>query len=556
MIVHPSSLAPRPKATFLDLPLELRQQVYHDYFKVDGGYVYDGDSDKLVRADGQPISMSLRYACRSVAEETKSIPFKLNSITFSALYRKDLQHQAAIHSNLIRFHSVLLSELLLRMRYFVTPEMFDQVDEVAPHYLQKIKSRISSCIREDEYEDSEDNGSLFDREDFQDVTEFDEMGAVLSPVWIGMIAPLDFNSLFAKNSAETAKAIDEVLPGWKDSASPEELFDLSFDHWDIPSLSRLSETAERLQRHHFLDSLSKWLPVQRKSNPALFDARYKGTKYLYRRKYWFSATAAAIRFLTRMSSTQRGYLQKLILNEDRIAVGFPESHAIGMISFCKQNPKLHVEQRVDVWQNLVMSSESPSAYRPIGIYFERSEPEAGEGHYMDSISGPDQDVFFSNWVVHGMEVVRAGMPVGSWSVVFDGNPDLNLATDLFATILKRTIVWQTFYADCVSLGLFADPSHADYPFATIAASEESPTESKRSSISRCNFNLDRPWNLDEIAADHNVHKEAFKWKLDSWLDVEISLNSPYPLRFSMLSPTIDLEKLRLSCFERKMIADH
>ncbi|KAF5528761.1 hypothetical protein FMEXI_14540 [Fusarium mexicanum] len=172
-----SSLAQTPKATFLGLPLELRQQIYHEYFKVDGGYVYDGDSDKLVQADRQPISISLRYACRSVAEETKSFPFQLNSITFSTLYRKDLQQQAAIHSNLIRFHTVLLSELLLRMRYFITLEMYDQVDEVAPQYLGEIKSRVEGCILDDEYEDSEeDDDSLFDHKDFLAITEFDEGG--------------------------------------------------------------------------------------------------------------------------------------------------------------------------------------------------------------------------------------------------------------------------------------------------------------------------------------------------------------------------------------------
>ncbi|KAF5714859.1 hypothetical protein FMUND_7240 [Fusarium mundagurra] len=558
MIVHPSSLAPRPKTTFLDLPLELRQQVYHDYFKVDGGYVYDVDSDKLVQADRQPISISLRYACRSVAEETKSIPFQLNSITFSTLYRKDLQHQAAIHSNLIRFHTVLLSELLLRMRYFVTPEMFDQVDEVAPHYLQRIKSRINGCIRDDEYE-----GSLFYRKEFRAVTEFDQSTDVT-------VASLDWNDstigfqhaivcilhqISAKNSVEIAKAINEVLPGWTDSASPEQLFDMSFDHWDIPSLSRLTETAERLQRHRFLDSLSDWLPVKFDSDPTAFDTRYKGPKYTYRRKYWFSATAAAIKFLTRMSPTQRGDLRKLVLNEGTIAVGFPESHAIGMIPFCKQNPRLHIEQRVDVWQNLAMSSERPSAYSLNGIHFERSEPQAGEHHFLDSIYGPEQDVVFSNWVVHGMEVVRAGMPIGSWSVVFDGSPDLNLATDLFTTLLKRTIVWQTFYTDCVSLGLFTGPGHPDYPFATVASDERAP-ERKRSSIFQCNFNLGRPWDLDEIAANYNIHKEDFKWELYYWLQIEISSNSPHPLDFSLASSTVDLEKLRLGCFERKMITDH
>ncbi|RKL02330.1 hypothetical protein BFJ71_g4781 [Fusarium oxysporum] len=192
----------------------------------------------------------------------------------------------------------------------------------------------------------------------------------------------------SKNTSEISIATDEVLPGLTDSASLEELFDMSFDHWDIPSPARLRETAERLQRHRFLDSLGSWLPIQR-DDPRLFDATYKGPKYTYRRNYWFSATAVAILFLNRLSSTQRGYLHKLVLNEDRISVGFPESHAIGLIPFLKQNPKLHVEQWVDVWQNLVMDSEQPSAYGPNGMIFERSELQPREFYCLDSISGLD-----------------------------------------------------------------------------------------------------------------------------------------------------------------------
>ncbi|KAF4959073.1 hypothetical protein FGADI_1951 [Fusarium gaditjirri] len=522
MITQPSSLPYEPKAAFLGLPLELRQQIYHEYFKVDGGYVYDGDFDRLVQADGQPISISLRYACRSVAEETKSFPFKLNSITFSTLYRKDLQHQAAIHSNLIRFHTLLLSGLLIRMRRCITPEMFDQVEEAVKNFDDQARLTGANL-------------------------SWNDSTVGFQRAIVCMLRQINF-----KCAADTAKAIDEILPGWGESSSPGELFDLAFDHWDIPSLPRLREAAERLQRHRFLESLGNWHEVQ-SSDARYHDARYKGPRYRYRRKYWFSATAVAIRFLNRLSSDQRRCLHKLVLDEDRISVGFPESHAMGMIPFCKENPRMHLEQRVDVWNNLVMSSERPTAYMLPHMYFERSEPKAGELYFLDEIDGPDQDSYFTNWVVHGMEVVRAGMPVGSWSVVFDGSPDLNLATDLFTTLLRRTIVWQTFYSDCVSLGLYTDPSHPDYPFATIA-SDERPAQGKRSSIFQCNFNLDRPWNLDEIAANHNVHKEACKWKLYRWVSTEVNLYSE-PIAFRILSSTVDLAKLRLNCFERQMIAE-
>ncbi|QGI63783.1 hypothetical protein CEK27_007754 [Fusarium fujikuroi] len=494
--------------------------------EVDGGYVHDSDSDKLTQADHQPISLSLRYACRSVAEETNT---------------------------LVRFHTVLLSELLLRMRHFVAPEMFYEVEEVAPQYIKAIKWRINDCIGYDQHPE-------LPPQDFEDVANFHNLGVLTR-------AKLDWNDstlgfqraivctlrqINAKNAADIAEAINEALPGWTKSSSPEELFDMSFDHWDIPSLSCLRQTAKRLQRQRFLESLGNWHRVQ-DHDSGFLDSRYKGPRYRYRRKYWFSATAVAIRFLKRLSLTQRGYLHKLILNEDRISVGFPESHAIGMIPFCKENPKMHLEQRVDVWNNLVMSSERPTAYRLTNMYFERSEPEAGEYYSLYDVYAPDQDSYFTNWVVHGLEVVKAGMPARSWSVVFDGEPDLNLATDLFTTIIKRTIVWHTFYSDCVSLGLFTDPSHPEYPFATSTSDKRVP-ERMRSSIFQCNFNLDRPWNLDKIAADHNVHNDEHEGDLSFWLRSTVDDSEPIDFRIS--SPAVAIGKLRLVCFERETISDH
>ncbi|KAF5981402.1 hypothetical protein FBULB1_4799 [Fusarium bulbicola] len=493
-----------PKATFLGLPLELRQQIYHEYFKVDGGYVYDGDSDKLVQADRLPISISLRYTCRSVAEETRSFPFKLYSITFSALYRKDLQHQAAIHSNLIRFHTVLLSELLLRMRRCVTPEMFDQVEEVAPQYVGCSKQLINIYLRTDGH-------PRFPPVDFQAVANFDhqesltkaDLGWGDSTVGFQRAIVCILHQINVKNAADITEAIDEVLPEWSISSSPEELFDMSFDHWDFPR----SSASEKPQSVY--SGSASW-------------------------KAW------------------RGYLRKLILNEDSISVGFPESHAIGMIPFRKENPKLHLEQRIDVWHHIVTHSRRPTAYRLANMYFERSEPEAGEFYSLDDIFGPGQDSDFTNWVVHGLEVVKAGMPEGSWSVVFDGEPDLNLATDLFTTLLKRTIVWQTFFSDCVSSGLFTNPTHPDYPFATIPSDGRAP-ESHRSSIFQCNFNLDRPWNLDEIAADHNIHNDRHERRLDFWLSTVNSESEA--IDFHISSPTVNIRQLCLGCFERERISD-
>lgn len=59
------------KANLLSLPLELREQMLYHYFKVDGGYVYDAESDTLKTAGNRPIDLNLLYTCRTIAREAK-----------------------------------------------------------------------------------------------------------------------------------------------------------------------------------------------------------------------------------------------------------------------------------------------------------------------------------------------------------------------------------------------------------------------------------------------------------------------------------------------------
>ncbi|KAJ4004131.1 hypothetical protein NW752_010792 [Fusarium irregulare] len=72
-----------------NLPLKIRQQIFGEYFRVPGGYVYDGKSDKLRNADGTPIDLSLIYTCRSIANDCKHLPLATNTLHFSTLYRED-----------------------------------------------------------------------------------------------------------------------------------------------------------------------------------------------------------------------------------------------------------------------------------------------------------------------------------------------------------------------------------------------------------------------------------------------------------------------------------
>ncbi|KAF4424486.1 hypothetical protein F53441_14233 [Fusarium austroafricanum] len=80
-----------PKHHLTALPSEIRQQIFKECLRVDGGYVYDAQSDKLTNANDahSPIDLSLRYTCRSIADDTRNIPLAVNMIHFSTAFRED-----------------------------------------------------------------------------------------------------------------------------------------------------------------------------------------------------------------------------------------------------------------------------------------------------------------------------------------------------------------------------------------------------------------------------------------------------------------------------------
>ena len=114
-----------PMASLLGLPSELCNQIYLDYFTVGGGYVYDGDTDKLVQPSGKSIDISLRSTCRSIALETQDFPFSLNAIRISTVYRSDWQKQAAYIETIFEHHNKLQKCLLLQLRGLVTSDIYE-----------------------------------------------------------------------------------------------------------------------------------------------------------------------------------------------------------------------------------------------------------------------------------------------------------------------------------------------------------------------------------------------------------------------------------------------
>jgi hypothetical protein len=116
------------KFNLLALPWDILELIFNYAFRVEGGYVFDSASMKLVTSSGNPINLSLMYACRSIWEDTKDMPLSVNSISISTLYTPEWRPWAGRFCHLCNYHRLLQTDLLFHIRSDITPAMRVEVD--------------------------------------------------------------------------------------------------------------------------------------------------------------------------------------------------------------------------------------------------------------------------------------------------------------------------------------------------------------------------------------------------------------------------------------------
>ncbi|CAJ2502578.1 Uu.00g099720.m01.CDS01 [Anthostomella pinea] len=80
---------------FLALPREIRDAVYDQYVTVDGGLVFNFESEKLETSDDQPIDQAFMLTCKQVAEEMTGLAFQKNTMHFYTAYSDEMRVKAA-----------------------------------------------------------------------------------------------------------------------------------------------------------------------------------------------------------------------------------------------------------------------------------------------------------------------------------------------------------------------------------------------------------------------------------------------------------------------------
>ncbi|KAM0553223.1 hypothetical protein ACHAPJ_007511 [Fusarium lateritium] len=127
------------------LPCEIRTAIFGYYFQLDGGYIFDAESEKLVDANGQPIDLSLMYTCRSIANDSRDLPFAFNAVSFSTFYSPRWRAWAGRFEYLSTLHYFLQLDLLTYLGQFITVEMYSLIENKFPGFSSMLKMRIENC---------------------------------------------------------------------------------------------------------------------------------------------------------------------------------------------------------------------------------------------------------------------------------------------------------------------------------------------------------------------------------------------------------------------------
>ncbi|KAF2675670.1 hypothetical protein K458DRAFT_471229 [Lentithecium fluviatile CBS 122367] len=386
--------------TFLDLPRELRDEVYLHYVHVEGGLHFDFETGLLRTVDGAPINLSLMYTCRQIVFDMKGLALSANTVNFSTVLVEscDTRARAAHFDSFMEGLAMVRCDILDYCRHPISPTRTSDL-------LQRFPSSAPLLCHPTTVVYDDLPPSL--------LRAFNELALDL----------LYMNERFNKASK---KAFNSEL--WENSTSAEVL-SLRPLPWNIPTIDELNE----------LEAICN---PNSPRNPDLGLCL----------EYYFSAAAAAIHFLSNLQSDIRTQIRCIVLNENNRSAVFPESHALGLIPFCEENPLVRVQRLADLWR-AVFPDHGKRLIVPLFLIGSYQQPQKGlEPAQMSST--------LATWIDEAVALQAAGMPAESFWLIFEAHPsDLQIAFD----ILKEDAGWQEALEACYDRGFVQRPLENAYP---------------------------------------------------------------------------------------------
>ena len=467
--------------TILRLPRELRDLIYEYYTQVQGGYTYNFMTNKLTQADGRPISHSLVLACRQTAFELRNIFFRLNTITFSTCFSESTRMEAGLLDTsykAINFKKKKLVQYLVPR--LLTPTMVRAAMDEYPQFSEFLVDWMSQ------------GRVAYGARHFS--------GGEATSTWN------EFTQYLLQSMSKHPRFFKEAKKASHMCLSPSnlnliELIDVYFEPWSIPSNTHMTHIAKLCG----VEPRQPYCPAETKCS--------------------YSAASVALRFLHSVPRATRDTIRKIVLLEDREAVANPKCHGQGLIKMCKAHPKLHIEHIVSLWQNafpVIMARDDYYTACEYGWGVDRVKRDRLESAHITYAIG--------SWIAEALALPSYGMPRGSYSLIFDGNPNPEHASEVFQ-VLQRDAAWQSALDSAYMAGMLPKPSPLVRRLQKAYLYEGLPEAIHNISIGNgpitCNFDLGPPYDIENLLQEHRG------WSIDDWSE---KWNSHQPKNFQTKPP--------------------
>ena len=460
-------------STLLQLPRELRNLIYDCYFAGDGDYTHNFETNKLSRADNQPIELALVLSCRQIANETRGLALRINTLRFTTFHSDATQEDASVlhaSNNAIRY--IKESILNYATHDYLSEEQAQTAREAYPQFTPVIDHWQSP------------RHSIIYRALFRPYLICGEAPSI----WHDFVAfTLDLVSQhpeFLKNARVWSE-----LPFKNNEYHL--ISDVDTKPWEIPDGTEIARL-RNISGQPF--------------NTFHLSAR---TKHAY------SAASRALLFLHSASEITRENIRKILLIENRESISLPESHGRGFIPFCQRYPQLKVERRASLWSNVF-----PTASHKLEDYLGNDQSlmdEDDEGTMIfDRCFARDMTKAVGTWMKEARALIPLGMPHDSFTLVLDGELVPELSSRAFR-VIQRDVAWQTALDTCYARGILSQPSWLDRRLGTSGFIYEGLPEAVRalstnSPLIRTNFELPPPDNVEQLL-DENKGWSAHHWDI-------------------------------------------
>lgn len=405
------------RLSFWDLPRELRDMIYEDYVTIDGGYVFDPGSGKLRSATPHAHPFALQRTCKRAAFEMAGLALSVNTVTFSTV---GTMREAAFRFDFMMQGLHRYTKDTLYRQCEVEDLMYDTIPNSVRDSILGTFPRFWPALDALKY--------VWDVNPVHWRAE-----ALIMCIDVEHSQTRKFLRFLVSQLAHTMPRDNTTYPDI--SCCPED--------WHIPCEEDLDCLANILRPIFAKYEAAYGTPVIE------LDRIWDENRFAYR----FSAAAVAIHFLQRHPAS-RIHMRRLILNEDREAVAFPESHGKGLIPFCSENPLLRIERRLDLGRNVLPAVLTIRRFRSLAWKYRMEAYGGGEPFQLrraaeiyQGFYGSDpkqEEVLGVNELSDHLAgwIQEASVLPSSIILVLDGSFAPEHSSQMFRQLVVREAVWQ------------------------------------------------------------------------------------------------------------------